>query len=39
MKISDKRGVYRGRGVSTDIIKGSILALLNAVNRMMEAGA
>ena len=37
VKISDKRGVYRGRGVSTDIIKGSILALLNAVNRMMEA--
>ena len=39
VKISDKRGVYRGRGVSTDIIKGSILALLNAVNRMMEAGS
>ena len=39
VKISDKHGVYRGRGVSTDIIKGSILALLNAVNRMMEAGS
>jgi 2-isopropylmalate synthase len=37
VKISDKRGTYRGRGVSTDIIKGSILALLNAVNRMMNA--
>ena len=39
VKISDKHGVYRGRGVSTDIIKGSILALLNAVNRMMEAAS
>ena len=37
VKISDKRGSYRGRGVSTDIIKGSILALLNAVNRMLNA--
>ncbi len=36
VKISDKRGSYRGRGVSTDIIKGSILALLNAVNQMLE---
>ena len=34
MKIQDKKGTYRGRGVSTDIIKGSILALLSAVNRM-----
>ena len=38
VRIADRRGTYRGRGVSTDIIKGSILALLNAVNRMMEAG-
>lgn len=37
VKISDKKGSYRGRGVSTDIIKGSLLALLNAVNRMLEA--
>ncbi|MBR4523198.1 MAG: 2-isopropylmalate synthase [Kiritimatiellae bacterium] len=36
VKIKDKQGMYRGRGVSTDIIKGSILALLSAVNRMMQ---
>lgn len=38
VKISDQRGSYRGRGVSTDIIEGSILALLVAVNRMVDAG-
>jgi len=38
VKISDGRGTYRGRGVSTDVIEGSILALLVAVNRMLEAG-
>ena len=27
---------YRGRGVSTDVIEGSILALLVAANRMLE---
>ena len=37
VRISDARGSYRGRGVSTDVIEGSILALLVAVNRMMEA--
>ena len=37
VKISDARGTYRGRGVSTAVIEGSILALLVAVNRMMEA--
>ena len=38
VKISDaKGGTYRGRGVSTDVIEGSILALLVAVNRMLEA--
>ncbi len=37
VKIQDKNGIYRGRGVSTDIIKGSILALLSAVNRMTAA--
>ncbi len=36
VKISDARGTYRGRGVSTDVIEGSILALLVAVNRMLE---
>ena len=36
VKISDAKGSYRGRGVSTDVIEGSILALLVAVNRMLE---
>ena len=36
VRISDERGVYRGRGVSTDIIEGSILACLSAVNRMLN---
>ena len=36
VKISDATGVYRGRGVSTDIIEGSILATLAAVNRMLD---
>ena len=36
VKISDAKGVYRGRGVSTDVIEGSIMALLVAVNRMLE---
>lgn len=36
VKITDKKTgcVYRGRGVSTDIIKGSILALLGALNKL-----
>ena len=38
VKISDGTGVYRGRGVSTDVIEASILACLNAVNRMLEGG-
>ena len=37
VRISDSRGSYRGRGVSTDVIEGSILALLVAVNRMLAA--
>lgn len=36
VKISDATGVYRGRGVSTDVIEGSILATLAAVNRMLD---
>ena len=36
VKLSDQTGVYRGRGVSTDIIEGSILACLSAVNRMLD---
>ncbi len=35
VKISDASGTYRGRGVSTDIIEGSILSTLDAINRMM----
>lgn len=37
VKISDKTGVYRGLGVSTDIIEGSILSTLDAVNNMLGA--
>lgn len=36
VKISDNYGTYRGRGVSTDVMEASILALLSAVNRMIE---
>ena len=36
VKISDSTGTYRGRGVSTDIIEGSILACLSAVNKMLD---
>ena len=37
VKISDENGVFRGRGVSTDVIEASMLGLLAAVNRMIEA--
>lgn len=37
VKISDESGTYRGRGVSTDIIEGSILSTLDAVNKMLDA--
>lgn len=36
VKICDDSGTYRGRGVSTDIIEGSILATLDAVNKMLD---
>lgn len=36
IKLADASGVYRGRGVSTDIIEGSILACLMAVNHMLD---
>jgi len=36
VKISDNNGVYRGRGVSTDVIEASMQSLLAAVNRMIE---
>lgn len=36
VKISDETGLYRGRGVSTDIIEGSILSTLDAVNKMLD---
>ncbi len=35
VKITDAHGTFRGRGVSTDIIEGSILATLSAVNKML----
>ncbi|MGN0853033.1 MAG: 2-isopropylmalate synthase [Kiritimatiellia bacterium] len=39
VKISDASGTYRGRGVSTDIIEGSILSTLDAVNKMLDESA
>ena len=39
VKISDGANVYRGRGVSTDVIEASILACLSAVNRMLDGEA
>ena len=39
VKISDGEHMYRGRGVSTDVIEASILACLSAVNRMLEGEA
>ena len=36
VKISNGQGIYRGRGISTDVIEASILACLAAVNRMLE---
>ena len=36
IKVEDKTGTYRGRGVSTDIIEGSILSTLDAVNKMLD---
>lgn len=36
VKISDATGLYRGRGISTDIIEGSILSTLDAVNKMLD---
>jgi 2-isopropylmalate synthase len=36
VKISDGHGMYRGRGVSTDVIEASILSCLAAVNRMLD---
>ncbi len=39
VKISDATGTYRGRGVSTDIIEGSILSTLDAVNKMLDETA
>ena len=39
MKIQDASGTYRGKGVSTDIIEGSILSTLDAVNKMLAGVA
>ncbi len=38
VKVADETGVYRGRGVSTDVIEASILATIVAVNQMLDAG-
>ena len=39
VKVQDESGTYRGRGVSTDIIEGSILSTLDAVNKMLDGKA
>lgn len=39
VKVQDEAGTYRGKGVSTDIIEGSILSTLDAVNKMLEGRA
>ena len=39
VKIQDSNGVYRGRGVSTDIIESSILSTLDAVNKMLDGAS
>ena len=39
VKVQDEPGTYRGRGVSTDIIEGSILSTLDAVNKMLDGKA
>lgn len=36
VKISNVHGVFRGRGVSTDVIEASLLSLISAVNRMID---
>ncbi len=37
VKLKDDGNVYIGRGLSTDIIESSIIAYLNAVNKMIYA--
>lgn len=39
VKVQDESGTYRGKGVSTDIIEGSILSTLDAVNKMLDGKA
>lgn len=39
VKISDQRGTFRGRGVSTDVIEASILSCLAAVNKMLDTSS
>lgn len=36
VRVRDEVGTYRGRGVSTDILEGSILSTLDAVNKMLD---
>ncbi|MGI6467098.1 MAG: 2-isopropylmalate synthase [Sphaerochaetaceae bacterium] len=36
VKVSNHNGVYRGRGVSTDVMEASLQSLLSAVNKMIE---
>jgi len=36
VKLADATGLYRGRGVSTDVIEASILACLSGINAMLR---
>ena len=37
VKLRDEDNLYIGRGLSTDIIESSIIAYINAVNKMAHA--
>ena len=37
VEIEHDREAYRGRGVSTDTVEATVLAILNAVNRIIVA--
>ena len=36
MRISKNNTVYNGHGADTDIVKASVLALINALNKLKE---
>ena len=36
MRVRDGERIYHGRGISTDVIEGSILAYLQALNVLLD---